>query len=76
MRKFVVEKLDGKTANVNEVTATANVNLCEELTGLEMKEYRKITGKISWLANSTRPDLCYTSLAMSKNNKGATIGNL
>ena len=37
MRKFVVEKLDGKTANVNEVTATANVNLCEELVeGEEM----------------------------------------
>ena len=25
----------------------------EELTKLEMKEYRKVTGKISWLANST-----------------------
>ena len=29
----------------------------EELTDSEMKEYRKVTGKISWLANSTRPDL-------------------
>ena len=48
----------------------------EELTSLEMKEYRKITGKVSWLANSTRPDLCYTALEMSKNNKSATIADL
>ena len=29
----------------------------EVLSELEMKEYKKITGKISLLANSTRPDL-------------------
>ena len=34
----------------------------EELTKLEMKEYRKVTRKVSWLANSTRPDLSYTAL--------------
>ena len=62
--------------SIGDVPEVRNADRDEELTGLEMKEYRKITGKISWLANSTRPDLCYTSLAMSKNNKGATIGNL
>ena len=41
----------------------------EPLTELEMKEYRKITGKISWLSNSKRPDLSFTALWMSKNNK-------
>ena len=34
----------------------------EPLSKLEMKEYRKMTGKISWLANSTRPDLSFTAL--------------
>ena len=38
----------------------------EPLTKLEMKLYRKMTGKIAWLANSTRPDLCYSALQMSK----------
>ena len=33
----------------------------EELSRLEMKEFRKVTGKLSWLANSTRPDLSYTA---------------
>ena len=29
----------------------------DNLTKQEIKEYRKVTGKLSWLANSTRPDL-------------------
>ena len=35
-----------------------------------------MTGKLSWLANSTRPDLSYTALAMSKKNTTATIKDL
>ena len=38
--------------------------------------YRKMTGMIAWVANSTRPDLCYIALQMSKKNKGATISDL
>merc|ERR1712030_89951 len=38
--------------------------------------YRKATGKLSWLANSTRPDMSYTSLSMSKKNNTATIADL
>ena len=48
----------------------------EELWKLEMKEYRKMTGNIAWLANSTRPDLSYTALQMSKMNNAATISDL
>ena len=48
----------------------------ESLTKLEMKLYRKMTGKIAWLANATRPDLCYQALQMSKKNQGATISDL
>ena len=48
----------------------------EPLTKLEMKLYRKMTGKIAWMANSTRPNLCYQTLQMSKKNQGATISDL
>ena len=48
----------------------------EPLTKLEIKEYRKMTGKIAWLANSTRPDLSFIALKMSKNSKEATISDL
>ena len=46
------------------------------MTKLEMKQYRKMIGKINWLAQSTRPDLCYTGLSMAKRNNAATIADL
>ena len=48
----------------------------DDLTKLEMKEYRKMTGKINWLANSTFSDLMYTVLTMSKKNNSAKISDL
>ena len=41
-----------------------------------MQIYRKFTGKISWLAANTRPDLAITALIMSKKNSNATIKDL
>ena len=48
----------------------------EELTKLKMKQYRKMIGKFNWLAQSTRPDLCYMSLNMATKNNVATISDL
>ena len=48
----------------------------ERLTKLEMKEYRKFTGKLSWLAAGTQPDLSYTVLKMLQKNISATIAYL
>merc|ERR1712243_353969 len=42
----------------------------------ELKEYRKYTGKISWLAQGTRPDLSYSALNLAKRNNVATISDL
>ena len=51
-------------------------NRAEPLNKEEMKLYCKMTGKIAWLANSMRPDLCYQALRMSKKNQEATISDL
>ena len=48
----------------------------EDLTKHEIKEYRKIAGNLSWLANCTRPDLSYTALSMSKKNNSTKISVL
>merc|ERR1712002_1135235 len=48
----------------------------EKLTKAELKEYRKYTGKNSWLAQGTRPDLSYSSLNLAKKNNNATISDL
>merc|ERR1712112_675979 len=42
----------------------------------ELKEYRKYTGKISWLAQGTRPDLSYSALNLAKKNNCAQIADL
>ena len=41
-----------------------------------MKEYRRFTGKLSWLLQVTHPDLNYMILAMSKKNDLATLTDL
>jgi hypothetical protein len=48
----------------------------ELLTKLELKIYRKMTGKISWLAQNTRPDLSFVALDLSKQNSCAKIKDL
>jgi hypothetical protein len=46
------------------------------LTKMELKVFRKYTGKLSWLAANTHPDLAFTALAMSKHNSCAMIKDL
>ena len=48
----------------------------ERLIKLELKEYRKYTGKISWLAQGTRPDLSYSALQLAKRNNSVTFADL
>ena len=48
----------------------------EPLTKIELKIFRKMTGKISWLAENCRPDLSFYALDMSKKNNNATLGDL
>ena len=62
--------------SLEDIKEIRKANKEEDLTKTEFKEYRKVTGKISWLADSTRLDLSYTHLSMSKKNNSATIADL
>ena len=62
--------------SLEDIKEIHKANKEEDLTKTESKEYRKVTGKISWLADSTRLDLSYTHLSMSKKNNSATIADL
>ena len=42
----------------------------------EFKEFRGAAGKISWLADMTRPDLAYDSVELSGHNKDAKVKDL
>ena len=46
------------------------------LTFLELWQYRKYIGKLSWLAEDKRLDLSYTTLQVSMKNAMATIADL
>ena len=43
--------------SLEDIAAIRKADHEEELMKLEIKEYRKLTGKLNWLANSTRPYL-------------------
>merc|ERR1712082_435631 len=59
--------------SLDEVIEIRKADKDDPLTRAELKVYRKMTGKLIWVANSTRPDLSYTALAMSKKNTTARI---
>ena len=48
----------------------------ENLTKEEQTQYLSLLGKISWLAQITRPDLKYDVYQYAKHNKSATVQNL
>ena len=62
--------------NLEEVREIRKADRDDPLTKTELKVFRKMTGKLSWLANSTRPDLSYPAVAMAKKNNSALIKDL
>merc|ERR1712115_637982 len=62
--------------SINEIKDIRKANRTEILTKAELKEYRKYTGKLSLLAQGTRPDLSYLALDLSKKNNSASISDL
>ena len=47
----------------------------EKFNCVEMKEYRRFTGKLSWLAQGTHPDINYIMLVMQNKNNSATLAD-
>ena len=62
-------------ASLQDVIQIRKADKEKDLTKPEIKEYRKVTGKLSWLANSTQLDLSFTVLAMSKKINSAKIAS-
>ena len=50
---------------VEEIKEIRKADRADKLTKTELKEYRKYTGKISWLSQGTRPDLSYSALMLA-----------
>ena len=52
-------KMEDYIDSLDEIKEIRAADNDETLTRVEMKVHRKMTGKLSWLANSTCPDLSY-----------------
>jgi len=48
----------------------------DRLIDKELKDYRALTGQISWAASSTRPDLAYDVPELATKNKYATLADI
>ena len=59
--------------SVEPIEEIRKVDRNEKITKLELKEYRKYTGKISWLSQGTRPDLSYSAVQLATKKNSATI---
>ena len=56
--------MENYVASLEEIKDIWKADRDEYLTKAELKIFRKMTGKLSELANSTHPDLSYTALTM------------
>ena len=68
--------MDDYVNSLLEVKKIRKVSGALDFIKLEMIQYRKMAGKFNWLAQSTRPDLGYTSLKIAKRNNDTKISNL
>ena len=69
-------EMEDYVESLEEVKEIRKADRDEDLTKAELKVYRKMTGKLSWLAKSICQDLSYIALAMSKKNNSAKIKDL
>ena len=69
----IVAGMEDYAASIDSLDDLRKAPKDEPLTKHEIKLYRKMTGKISWLAENCRPDLSFYALDMSKKNAKATV---
>ena len=61
--------------SLEEIEVDSEEDGNRNLTKNEYKRFRGATGKISWLADITRPNLAFECIDLSTHNKSATISD-
>ena len=74
-RKIVVS-MNAYSDSLKPITDFRKDNNTVLLNDLELKVFRKYTGKLSWLAENCRPDLSYLANSLSKKSQCATLSDL
>ena len=72
----IVQKEDGiyidqneYVQSINEIEVKKNMDKEAKLTPKEFNAFRGLTGKLSWAAENTRPDIAYDARELSTKNK-------
>jgi hypothetical protein len=64
------------TKSIEEIEVKSSEDIKRDLNKEEFKQFRKATGKLSWLSETTRPDLSFNVLEMSYKNREAKIEDI
>ena len=72
----IILKQNDYNDTLKEVDVDSKETGNRKLNKSEFKSYRGLCGKLSWLADQTRPDLVYDVIELTRHNKDATIGDL
>ena len=77
----IIQNCDGITLRPNdmsldvvEVDLSKRENI-DDLTEAEMSVFRSAVGKLTYISQQNRPDLCFDALSLSTKSKKATVGN-
>ena len=57
------------TKSIEEIEVKSSEDIKRDLNKEEFKQFRKATGKLSWLSETTRPDILFNVLEMSYKNR-------
>ena len=68
--------MDSYVDSLQEIPLVPGRKKKETLDAKEVTLFRKVTGKIGWLAANCRPDLVYNSIHMSMKGNDATFEDL
>ena len=67
---------DDYIQSLKEIEIDKPTDKNEKLSRRMFKEYRALTGQLTWAAEMTRPDLCFDARELSTRNKDATYGDV
>ena len=67
---------DDYIKSLEPITVEKVANKDEKLSTKKFKEYRRLTGQLSWASENTRPDISFDVRELSTRNKAATYEDL
>ena len=72
----IIVSMDAYAESMQQIADFRKADNTDPLNEIELKVFRKYTGKLLWLAENCRPDLSFMSNKLSKKSHNATLSDL